>query len=56
MSVYTRYGIVDDAAHAALVAAYDTRFRADPNLAAEYQEAARTHTAWLDAKGGPKHA
>jgi len=48
-----RYGIANDHAHADLVAAFDARFADDPNLAAEYQEAVRTYSAWLNESGGP---
>jgi len=47
-----RYGIANDQAHADLVAAFDARFADDPNLAAEYQEAVRTYSAWLNESGG----
>jgi len=46
-----RYGIASDQAHANLVASYDARFAADSNLAAEYQEAVRTYSAWLATNG-----
>lgn len=47
-----RYGVANDHAHADLVATFDARFTADPRLAAEYQEAVRTYSAWLNENGG----
>jgi len=49
---HARYGIVNDQTHADLVAAFDARFADDPNLAAEYQEAVRTYSAWVNENGG----
>ncbi|MEM1031366.1 MAG: hypothetical protein AAGN82_13540 [Myxococcota bacterium] len=49
-----RYGLTDDADHAALVADYNRRFANDPSLVAAYQEAVATYIAWLDRSHPPK--
>jgi hypothetical protein len=51
--IRARYGVPDEAAHLALVAAWDRRFTTESRLAAEYVATMRAYGAWLDQHGDP---
>lgn len=53
-AIRARYGVANETAHDALVAAWDRRFTREPRLATDYVVAVRAYGAWLDQHEEPE--